>query len=118
MQTEPVTLYISDDDWFKDLNSNPASWKKNRNLDSDSVYVGSVINGLPNGQGTGDHPNGEKHVGMWKDGKKDGQGTFTHPDGSEYVGEWKDGAYDGQGTLTLPDGREMCGLWRNDKFVE
>lgn len=28
MQTEPVTLYISDDDWFKDLNSNPASWKK------------------------------------------------------------------------------------------
>ena len=69
--------------------------EKNRNLDSDSVYVGSVINGLPNGQG-----------------------TFTHPDGSEYVGEWKDGAYDGQGTLTLPDGREMCGLWRNDKFVE
>ena len=69
--------------------------EKNRNLDSDSVYVGSVINGLPNGQGTGDHPNGEKYVGMWKDG-----------------------AYDGQGTLTLPDGREMCGLWRNDKFVE
>ena len=83
--------------------------EKNRNLDSDSVYVGSVINGLPNGQGTGDHPNGEKYVGMWKDGKRDGQGTFTHPDGSEYVGEWKDGAY---------DGREMCGLWRNDKFVE
>ena len=31
MQTEPVMLYISDDDWFKDLNANPASWKKIEN---------------------------------------------------------------------------------------
>ena len=60
-QTTYETLYISAQDYMNDLRSNTASWKNSRNLDSDTMYVGEVSNGVPNGQGTAAYPNGEKY---------------------------------------------------------
>ena len=89
-----VTLYLSRDSWLNDLESDSASWKTRRNLDSDTMYVGEVRNGVPNGQG-----------------------IETLPSGAKYVGEWKDGKYHGQGTFTFLDGDVWSGLWKNDEFL-
>ena len=72
-KAKTVTLYISEDDFFKDLWSESTSWKNSRNLESDTVYVGEVTNGVPNGQGTYTFANGEKYVGEFRDGNKHGQ---------------------------------------------
>ena len=53
------------------------------------TYTGEVSNGVPDGQGTWTHPNGEKYVGEFKDGKpwngtehdKDGKITATYSEG-------------------------------------
>jgi len=61
--------------------------------------------GLPNGQGTITHPDGEKYVGEFKEGLRNGQGTYTYPSGEKYVGEWKNGLpFNGRGTFNYPDG--------------
>ena len=49
------------------------------------------MNGLPNGQGTENSPDGWRYVGEYKDGKKHGQGKFTYTDGGWYYGSWKEG---------------------------
>jgi hypothetical protein len=114
-QSKTVTLYISKDDLFKDLESNPASWKNSRNLDSDTVYVGEVTNGVPNGQGTYIFPNGDKYVGETKDGLPNGHGTYTLSSGAKYVGAFKDGNFNGQGTSTWPNGQKYVGEWKDSK---
>ncbi len=110
-----TTLYISEEDWFNYFESNSASWKTSGNPDNESVYVGKVSNGLPNGQGVWSHPNGEKYVGSFEDGKFNGEGTYTWPDGRKYVGEWVGDKREGQGKLTLQDGSNYDGEWWNDK---
>ncbi|MDP7490276.1 MAG: hypothetical protein QGG10_07160, partial [Arenicellales bacterium] len=54
------------------------------------TYIGDVVDGRANGQGTLTWPNGNKYIGEWKDGKRHGQGTLTLADGDKYVGEFKD----------------------------
>ena len=66
-------------------------WFRNGNNKNDRIYVGDILNGKPNGQGTHTYPSGDKYVGEFKDGEYHGQGTFTFHDGSKYVGEFKDG---------------------------
>ena len=66
-------------------------WFRNSNNKNDRIYVGDILNGKPNGQGTHTYPSGDKYVGEFKDGEYHGQGTFTFHDGSKYVGEFKDG---------------------------
>ena len=93
-----VTLYISEDKarTSKGLKSDSASWKTRRNLDSDTMYVGEVRNGVPNGQGIETLPSGAKYVGEWKDGKYHGQGTFTFLDGDVWSGPFRDGKFVGR----------------------
>jgi hypothetical protein len=110
-----VTLYISEDDSVSGRGSNLASWKSRRNLERDRIYIGEVSNGVPNGQGTWTHPNGDKYVGAFKDNKQHGQGTHTFPDGRKYVGAFKDGNFNGQGTWTHPDGQKYVGAFKDDK---
>ena len=92
-------------------------------------YLGQVKNVKPNGLGILIEPNGSKYVGSMKDGLKNGQGTFTSLFtyknvqgtftslyGSKYVGEWKNGKKDGQGTITWPDGEKYEGEWKDSEM--
>ena len=54
-------------------------------------YMGTVKNGLPNGQGQLCYSHGGKYIGSWKDGKKDGQGIYTYTDGRVSIGNYKIG---------------------------
>ena len=86
------------------------------NLPDGRKYVGEFKDGRLNGQGTRTAPNGDKYVGEWKDGKQDGQGTWTTSVGNKYVGEWKDGNPNGQGTITFNDGDKVVGEWKDGNF--
>jgi hypothetical protein len=66
-------------------------WSQNGYKDKDGKYLGEIVTGVPNGQGTYTFPDGKKYVGKWKDGKYNGEGIFTRPSGTKYVGEFKDG---------------------------
>jgi hypothetical protein len=137
------TIYISYEDTKNLQWSNPASWKKTRKSDSDSVYIGEVFNGLPNGQGTlirdkigskyigtfkNGLPNGQgnstwskgeyaddQYFGEWKDYWRTGQGTYIWAGGEKYVGEWKNDMQHGQGTYTWPDGGKYVGEFKDGK---
>jgi len=90
-------------------------WYEDGDEKKDRKYVGDVINGKPNGQGTETSPEGEKYEGEWKDGKKDGQGKFIQVDGSKYVGEWINGERNGYGTHTSSNGTKYVGKWKDGK---
>jgi len=85
------------------------------------TYIGEVVNGRPNGQGTWTHPDGDKvdgdkYVGEFKDGKFHGQGTYIWANGEKYAGEWKDDQRYGQGTYTYANGDKYVGEHKDDKF--
>ena len=46
---------------------------RNRNL----IYVGEVLNGLPDGKGTMNYKNDNVYRGLWKNGKKNGRGIYV-----------------------------------------
>lgn len=71
------------------------------------VYEGYVSNGLPNGTGELNLPNGEKYVGSFADGEFNGPGVYHYLDGSKYDGVWFEGTIHGFGTLTLADGSSI-----------
>ena len=57
----------------------------------EGTYTGEVSNGVPHGQGTWTHPNGNKYVGEWKDGKP-WNGTMYDKD-QNVIGTYSDGAW-------------------------
>ncbi len=113
LKSGAMTLYISKDDWLSGMESNPASWKTQNNLESDLSFVGEVNNGVPNGWGSWESSDGYKYVGEWVAGKWHGQGTYTSPDGTKYVGEWANNEWHGQGTHTSSDGTKYVGEYKN-----
>ena len=89
-------------------------WYRSGDEKKDGRYVGEMINGVPNGQGTFNNRWGGKYLGKWKDGGKYGQGRETFYNGDKYVGEYKDGKYHGQGTFTWTDkGTKFIGEWKD-----
>jgi hypothetical protein len=81
------------------------------------TYVGTTLNGVPDGQGVMTFPNGARYEGGIKNGKVEGQGTFTFADGSSYVGEFKAGDISGRGTLTYADGSVETGIFENGELI-
>ncbi len=67
------------------------------------VYSGYISDGLPNGTGELNLPNGEKYIGSFADGEFNGPGVYHYLDGSSYDGMWFEGAIYGYGTLTFAD---------------
>ena len=86
------------------------------NFPNGQKYFGEFKDGLPNGQGIKTFPNGWKYVGESKDGKRHGQGTFTFSDGRQYEGEWNGGLFYGKGTYTFPDGKKYVGEYKDGKI--
>ena len=90
-------------------------WIKFGDEETQVKFEGEIVDGVPNGEGTENYPNGQKYVGEFMDGKPHGQGIFTLPDGQKYFGEWKDGLQNGQGTYTSPDGKKYFGEWKDGR---
>ena len=81
---------------FQFKNSSGNQWKPFGDLEVQPFYKGEIKNGIPNGQGVFNYPDGRKYVGQWIDGKINGQGTYLSPLRWKYVGEFKDGKYHGK----------------------
>lgn len=53
--------------------------------------------------------------GIYKDGMKDGKGSYNYPDGSIIEGTWLNDTLQGPGQETLKDGRTYIGNWVDGK---
>ena len=78
-------------------------------------FEGEIVDGVPNGEGTENFPNGQKYFGEFKDGLPNGQGMETFPDGKKYFGEWKDGR-EWNTKHTKKDGT-LLGKYKNGKWI-
>jgi hypothetical protein len=89
-------------------------------LTNGQKYLGDIVDGNPNGQGTmmfeAPHLSaGNKYIGEFKDKKFNGQGTYFFANGDQYVGEFKDNKFNGKGTITFTNGDKYVGEFKNDK---
>nr|WP_314494345.1 C13 family peptidase [uncultured Pseudomonas sp.] len=66
-------------------------------------YRGEVVNGLLQGQGRIDYPNGSYYQGGFHDGQWHGDGEWHGSHGEVYRGQFVQGLFDGLGELTTPD---------------
>ena len=90
-------------------------WIKFGDEETQVKFEGEIVDGVPNGEGTENFPNGQKYFGEFKDGLPNGQGMKTFPDGKKYMGEFKDGLKNGQGTYTFPNGEKYVGEFKDGK---
>ena len=82
------------------------------------TYVGDVVDGLPDGEGTRVWPNGATYTGHWLKGKMSGQGEYTFSSGARYVGSWSNGKYNGEGTYTDSEGNSTHAIYENGKPIQ
>jgi hypothetical protein len=67
-------------------------------------YVGSMADGVRQGDGKYTWSDGSSYTGPYVDGKKHGSGTLTFNDGSSYTGMFVHGQISGQGTMHFKNG--------------
>ena len=86
--------------------------------DNGSLYIGAILNKMPNGAGKIIYKNGDIYEGEWENGKqsKNGKGRITYENGDIYEGEWKDSKRDGNGKYTYKNGDICEGLWENGQL--
>lgn len=77
-------------------------------------YTGEVVDGKPNGKGTGIYPYGT-YTGEYKNGLRQGKGTFERKNGShKFEGYFQMDTYY-EGKLTQPDGYYFKGTFMNSQ---
>ena len=75
-------------------------------------YTGEVVDGKPNGTGTGIYPYGN-YTGDYKDGLREGNGKFESKDGeNKYKGTFTNDKYN-EGKLSFPDGSYFEGTFKD-----
>jgi hypothetical protein len=93
-------------------------------------YVGTINNGVPDGTGVNNYPNGDVYEGEWQDGKHHGQGTKTWAIDNKdivlagealakakyfYEGEWAENKINGKGILKNQNGEIIFeGEWKDN----
>lgn len=80
-------------------------------------YTGSVINSLPNGQGTKTFQNGDKYTGLLKNGRPEGNGTayIKQDNGFDvYEGSFQNGVLNGSGSVTYANKDKYVGEFKNN----
>jgi hypothetical protein len=76
-----------------------------------SVYTGSFLDGLADGDGTFKDAAGRMiFLGSFSGGLFDGQGTYWSADGWSYEGGFSGGLFHGEGLVTV-DGETIRGVW-------
>ncbi len=81
------------------------------------TYTGQVVDGVAEGYGSWEHPEGYRYEGEFKNNKFHGQGTITWVDGSIYEGQLKDDLMHGYGTMTWSDGTVLEGRFEYGEYV-
>ncbi len=86
-------------------------------LENGYSYMGNLINGLPNGQGTlNSFDNKYIYDGEFKDGLKNGNGKLIISDGTKYSGSFLNDFYNGNGILCDKNGNIYEGDFENGLF--
>ena len=79
------------------------------------VYVGDVVNDLPNGSGTYTLPSGQTYHGDFADGYFNGQGVYKWDDGSWYAGNFTKDLFEGKGIYHWSTGEFYAGDFTQDE---
>lgn len=69
-----------------------------------SYYLGNLVIGKADGEGTLFYPNGIWYKGSWKNNMFNGKGYLRFPTGEYYEGEFKDHMMHGKGVMKWPTG--------------
>lgn len=85
-----------------------------RTYEDGTVYEGEYVNGLRNGKGRIEYPNGDVQEGEWKDDKPNGYGKATFSKGTIYEGEFKNWKRNGHGKMIFSSGDIYEGEWKDD----
>lgn len=80
-----------------------------------SVYVGTVYDGKPSGEGRLYVRLDNYYTGYFLDGHKHGRGRQIGPNGIVYVGEWRNDKHHGKGELVCPEFKYI-GHFNNDNY--
>lgn len=80
-----------------------------------TVYIGSVYDGKPSGNGRLYVRPDTYYTGYFLDGCKHGHGRQVGPNGLIYDGKWQKDLWDGYGTLQTPE-FHYVGLFKNNKY--
>ncbi|MBC3957126.1 C13 family peptidase [Pseudomonas triticifolii] len=75
-------------------------------------YRGDVVDGLLQGRGRIDYPNGSWYEGQFDHGMRQGAGELHASNGDIYKGGFEQGLYSGQGRLTTRSGATYVGGFR------
>ncbi|KWS56977.1 peptidase C13 [Pseudomonas amygdali pv. morsprunorum] len=75
-------------------------------------YRGDLVNGVLQGQGRIDYPNGSWYAGQFKNGLRQGQGEWHASNGDVYKGGFEQGLFNGQGRLTTRNGASYVGNFK------
>eukprot|EP00238_Polyblepharides_amylifera_P000428 CAMPEP_0196572702 /NCGR_PEP_ID=MMETSP1081-20130531/2701_1 /TAXON_ID=36882 /ORGANISM="Pyramimonas amylifera, Strain CCMP720" /LENGTH=288 /DNA_ID=CAMNT_0041890105 /DNA_START=102 /DNA_END=968 /DNA_ORIENTATION=+ len=76
------------------------------------VYIGTMKNGMREGNGRHDYPNGDWYLGEWVADEREGEGK-CYSGGNEYLGAWQRGRPEGQGCLTFQHGDTLQGNFKS-----
>ena len=87
----------------------PRNGQGTQTYSTGDVYVGNLVNGIPNGRGTATFANGNKYSGEHRDGRPV-EGTLTYANGDVYVGNFAGGRPNGQGSITYENGDKFVGI--------
>ncbi|RRV06272.1 peptidase C13 [Pseudomonas sp. v388] len=72
-------------------------------------YRGDLVNGMLQGQGRIDYPNGSWYAGEFERGQRQGRGEWHASNGDIYIGGFENGLFHGQGKFTNRAGGSYVG---------
>lgn len=78
------------------------------------IYLGTVKDGMANGNGMALWETGSMYNGGWLNNKRNGHGSFIWQDGETYNGDYKNDKREGNGTYVFVNGEKYVGEWHND----
>ena len=115
---KPTTTFEEVTDTVPELVEEPAANVENvtnkifkESSGEDFSYTGEVVDGLPNGTGSGKYSFGS-YTGQYKNGLMHGKGKFVESGGAKFEGEF-DNDYYYKGRLTQSDGTYFDGTMKN-----
>ncbi|HRN35178.1 MAG TPA: hypothetical protein PLC76_13565 [Saprospiraceae bacterium] len=118
---EEYTQYVDNDfTLYKgDYVNNEREGNATINRGNKFTYVGPVVDGIPEGQGTLTYSSGEilSYKGAFKNGQFNGHGRLEFPQNEWLEGNFKDGFVHGLATRRINTGHRVTGEYRNGKGV-